>query len=133
MARSKQRTKTGRKSKAPSDAQSASTAGNVSGKEGWTNNATSDGIPSAGCAPKADHRIFQTEIQNMMYAFGDCRNPLPESAALVEDIVRKQICSLVWILTPLSLLLSFQHLFHCGVSYSWSKQLKRLICAVQDL
>ncbi|XP_032228995.1 transcription initiation protein SPT3 homolog [Nematostella vectensis] len=38
---------------------------------------------------------FQTEIQSMMYAFGDCRRPSPESAAIIEEIVHQQIASLI--------------------------------------
>ncbi|XP_065838235.1 transcription initiation protein SPT3 homolog isoform X2 [Oscarella lobularis] len=33
--------------------------------------------------------------EKRVFAFGDCRNPLSESAALIADVVRKQICSLL--------------------------------------
>lgn len=39
---------------------------------------------------------FTTEIQLMMYGFGDCKKPLLESAALVEDIVKQQMISLLY-------------------------------------
>jgi len=38
---------------------------------------------------------FQAEISSMMYAFGDYRKPCPESVALVEDIVRQQMSTLL--------------------------------------
>ncbi|XVF14013.1 hypothetical protein REPUB_Repub09cG0019700 [Reevesia pubescens] len=31
--------------------------------------------------------VFQKDLQHMMYGFGDDANPLPETVALVEDIV----------------------------------------------
>ncbi|KAI3416698.1 uncharacterized protein J3R85_015144 [Psidium guajava] len=36
---------------------------------------------------KRKRGIFQKELQHMMYGFGDDPNPLPETVALVEDIV----------------------------------------------
>lgn len=38
---------------------------------------------------------FQAEITAMMYAFGDSRKPCAESVALVEDIVRQQMSTLL--------------------------------------
>ncbi|KAL0969000.1 hypothetical protein UPYG_G00221420 [Umbra pygmaea] len=38
---------------------------------------------------------FIPEIQGMMFALGDARRPLPESAALVEDIVHTQLINLL--------------------------------------
>lgn len=38
---------------------------------------------------------FHYEIQNMMYACGDYRLPSPESAILLEEIVRKQISEVI--------------------------------------
>ncbi|CAH3035361.1 unnamed protein product [Pocillopora meandrina] len=38
---------------------------------------------------------FQSEILNMMYAFGDSRKPSTESALLIEEIVHSQMASLV--------------------------------------
>ncbi|XP_065860401.1 transcription initiation factor TFIID subunit 13 [Euphorbia lathyris] len=36
---------------------------------------------------KRKRGVFQKDLQHMMYGFGDDPNPLPESVALVEDIV----------------------------------------------
>lgn len=39
---------------------------------------------------------FTTEIQQMMYGFGDCRKPLYDTAVLVEEIVKQQMISLLY-------------------------------------
>ncbi|KEH43209.1 transcription initiation factor TFIID subunit [Medicago truncatula] len=39
--------------------------------------------------------VFQRELQHMMYGFGDDPNPLPESVALMDDIVVEYITELV--------------------------------------
>ncbi|KAF4351905.1 hypothetical protein CsatB_023751 [Cannabis sativa] len=44
---------------------------------------------------KRKRGVFQKELQHMMYGFGDCSNPLPESVALMEDIVMEYIIDLV--------------------------------------
>ncbi|XP_039025970.1 transcription initiation factor TFIID subunit 13-like isoform X2 [Hibiscus syriacus] len=36
---------------------------------------------------KRKRGVFQKDLQHMMYGFGDDSNPLPETVALVEDIV----------------------------------------------
>ncbi|KZV44155.1 transcription initiation factor TFIID subunit 13-like [Dorcoceras hygrometricum] len=36
---------------------------------------------------KRKRGMFQKDLQHMMYGFGDDSNPLPETVALVEDIV----------------------------------------------
>ncbi|KAG6417764.1 hypothetical protein SASPL_119957 [Salvia splendens] len=36
---------------------------------------------------KRKRGMFQKDLQHMMYGFGDDANPLPETVALVEDIV----------------------------------------------
>lgn len=38
---------------------------------------------------------YQSEIQAMMYTFGDVRHPLPATTLLIEDIVHSQIIELV--------------------------------------
>lgn len=38
---------------------------------------------------------FQTEIQQMMFVFGEVSDPLPETTMLVEDIVRSQVIEIV--------------------------------------
>ncbi|XP_048134139.1 transcription initiation factor TFIID subunit 13 isoform X1 [Rhodamnia argentea] len=48
--------------------------------------AASSSQPSESSS-KRKRGIFQKELQHMMYGFGDDPNPLPETVALVEDIV----------------------------------------------
>jgi hypothetical protein len=38
---------------------------------------------------------FQSEIQQMMFVFGEVSDPLQESTLLVEDIVRSQVIEIV--------------------------------------
>nr|XP_048337332.1 transcription initiation factor TFIID subunit 13-like isoform X2 [Ziziphus jujuba var. spinosa] len=45
---------------------------------------------------KRKRGVFQKELQHMMYGFGDDPNPLPESVALMEDIVVEYITDLVY-------------------------------------
>lgn len=40
-------------------------------------------------------KMYQPEIQQMMYVFGEVQDPLDETTALVEDIVRTQIVQLI--------------------------------------
>ncbi|KAK1385567.1 Transcription initiation factor TFIID subunit 13 [Heracleum sosnowskyi] len=44
---------------------------------------------------KRKRAIFQKDLQHMMYGFGDDPNPLPESMALLEDIVVEYVTDLV--------------------------------------
>ncbi|KAL0916313.1 hypothetical protein M5K25_013814 [Dendrobium thyrsiflorum] len=44
---------------------------------------------------KRKRGMFQKDLQHMMYGFGDDPNPLPETVALVEDIVVEYITDLV--------------------------------------
>ncbi|XP_027367001.1 transcription initiation factor TFIID subunit 13 [Abrus precatorius] len=44
---------------------------------------------------KRKRGVFQKELQHMMYGFGDDPNPLPESVALMEDIVVEYVTELV--------------------------------------
>ncbi|KAL9239748.1 hypothetical protein vseg_014041 [Gypsophila vaccaria] len=39
--------------------------------------------------------VFQKDLQHMMYGYGDDRNPLPETVALVEDIVIEYVTDMV--------------------------------------
>jgi transcription initiation factor TFIID subunit 13 len=52
---------------------------------------------AAGTSQPQEKRktLFQKELQHMMYGFGDEQNPLPESVALVEDIVVEYVTDLV--------------------------------------
>nr|GEW08334.1 transcription initiation factor TFIID subunit 13 [Tanacetum cinerariifolium] len=44
---------------------------------------------------KRKHRVFQNDLQHMMYGFGDDSNPLPETVALVEDIMVEYVTDMV--------------------------------------
>ncbi|KAK7283176.1 hypothetical protein RIF29_12536 [Crotalaria pallida] len=44
---------------------------------------------------KRKRGVFQKELQHMLYGFGDDINPLPESVALMEDIVVEYVTELV--------------------------------------
>ncbi|XP_077218892.1 transcription initiation factor TFIID subunit 13-like [Tasmannia lanceolata] len=44
---------------------------------------------------KRKRGVFQKDLQHMMYGFGDDPNPLPETVALVEDIVVEYVMDLV--------------------------------------
>jgi transcription initiation protein SPT3 len=41
------------------------------------------------------HR-YSSEIQSMLFTFGDVRNPLPESVSLVEDLVLREIRTIIY-------------------------------------
>ncbi|KAB5527383.1 hypothetical protein OIU76_005472 [Salix suchowensis] len=43
---------------------------------------------------KRKRGVFQKDLQHMMYGFGDDANPLPETVALVEDIVVEYVTDL---------------------------------------
>ncbi|XP_021768781.1 transcription initiation factor TFIID subunit 13-like [Chenopodium quinoa] len=43
---------------------------------------------------KRKRGVFQKELQHMMYGYGDDQNQLPESVALVEDIVVEYVTDL---------------------------------------
>ncbi|KAL7747528.1 Transcription initiation protein spt3 [Sorochytrium milnesiophthora] len=49
--------------------------------------------------PKAEERVFrhiyQNELQQMMYVFGEVKEPLPEVTRLMEEIVRKHTIELI--------------------------------------
>ncbi|KAL6339666.1 hypothetical protein AAG906_034751 [Vitis piasezkii] len=44
---------------------------------------------------KRKRGVFQKDLQHMMYGFGDDANPLPETVALLEDIVVEYVTDLV--------------------------------------
>ncbi|RWR95204.1 transcription initiation factor TFIID subunit 13-like protein [Cinnamomum micranthum f. kanehirae] len=44
---------------------------------------------------KRKRGVFQKDLQHMMYGFGDDPNPLPETVALVEDIVVEYVTDMV--------------------------------------
>ncbi|GAV82533.1 TFIID-18kDa domain-containing protein, partial [Cephalotus follicularis] len=43
---------------------------------------------------KRKRGVFQKDLQHMMYGFGDDPNPLPETVALVEDILVEYVTDL---------------------------------------
>ncbi|XP_061693232.1 transcription initiation protein SPT3 homolog isoform X2 [Syngnathoides biaculeatus] len=45
--------------------------------------------------PAASRTTFVPEIQGMMFALGDAQRPLPETAALVEDVVHTQLITML--------------------------------------
>ncbi|KAK3160795.1 hypothetical protein QOZ80_1BG0064570 [Eleusine coracana subsp. coracana] len=75
----------------PSKAKS-SAAGQASSSSHHHHAAAAD--PSATTL-KRKRGIFQKDLQHMMYGFGDDPNPLPETVALVEDIVVEYVTDLV--------------------------------------
>ncbi|XP_019162272.1 PREDICTED: transcription initiation factor TFIID subunit 13-like [Ipomoea nil] len=50
--------------------------------------------PSEGSF-KRKRGMFQKDLQHMMYGFGDDQHPLPETVALVEDIVVEYVTDMV--------------------------------------
>ncbi|CAH1413776.1 unnamed protein product [Lactuca virosa] len=44
---------------------------------------------------KRKRGVFQKDLQHMMYGFGDDSNPLPETVALMEDIVMEYVTDMV--------------------------------------
>ncbi|KAM3407528.1 hypothetical protein ACQJBY_001115 [Aegilops geniculata] len=53
------------------------------------------GADAAASSLKRKRGVFQKDLQHMMYGFGDDPNPLPETVALVEDIVVEYVTDLV--------------------------------------
>ncbi|ONK78726.1 uncharacterized protein A4U43_C02F21790 [Asparagus officinalis] len=51
--------------------------------------------PSSDASLKRKRGMFQKDLQHMMYGFGDDPNPLPETVALLEDIVVEYVTDLV--------------------------------------
>ncbi|TVU21020.1 hypothetical protein EJB05_30630 [Eragrostis curvula] len=78
---------------APSKAKS-SAAGQASSSSHHHHSAAAAVDPSATTL-KRKRGIFQKDLQHMMYGFGDDPNPLPETVALVEDIVVEYVTDLV--------------------------------------
>ncbi|KAM0893974.1 hypothetical protein ACQ4PT_024777 [Festuca glaucescens] len=56
---------------------------------------TPGGAEAAASSLKRKRGVFQKDLQHMMYGFGDDPNPLPETVALVEDIVVEYVTDLV--------------------------------------
>ena len=61
-----------------------------------SNSAASTVAIAANLNPQNNQRYrYQSEIQAMMYTFGDVRHPLSSTSLMVEDIVHSQIIELV--------------------------------------
>ncbi|XP_078161717.1 TBP-associated factor 13 [Carex rostrata] len=60
-----------------------------------TNKAKAPASAPADTSLKRKRGFFQKDLQHLMYGFGDDPNPLPETIALVEDIVVEYITDLV--------------------------------------
>lgn len=50
-----------------------------------------EGAEEAACKYR-----YQTEIQAMLFTFGNCRIALPETTRLIEEIIRAQMLQLVF-------------------------------------
>ncbi|KAH7678638.1 transcription initiation factor TFIID subunit 13 protein [Dioscorea alata] len=68
---------------------------NPSSGKGKAGGAGQSQQPSDSSSLKRKRGVFQKDLQHMMYGFGDDPNPLPETVALVEDIVVEYITDLV--------------------------------------
>ncbi len=66
----------------------------ASPKKTNTTSNTNTTVQSSSLATAQRYR-YQSEIQAMMYTFGDVKNPLPATTMLVEDIVHSQILEMV--------------------------------------
>ncbi|KAG2597421.1 hypothetical protein PVAP13_5KG255500 [Panicum virgatum] len=83
---------------APSKGKSAAAQAAVAGQgQGSSSHHHSAGAGADASAPtlKRKRGVFQKDLQHMMYGFGDDPNPLPETVALVEDIVVEYVTDLV--------------------------------------
>ncbi|XP_062210023.1 transcription initiation factor TFIID subunit 13-like [Phragmites australis] len=78
-------------SKSKSSAQAA-TAGQASSS---SHHHSGGGADASASTLKRKRGMFQKDLQHMMYGFGDDPNPLPETVALVEDIVVEYVTDLV--------------------------------------
>jgi len=88
----------GTPSKGKSAAAQAAAAGQGQGSSSHHHSAAGGvGAGADASAPtlKRKRGVFQKDLQHMMYGFGDDPNPLPETVALVEDIVVEYVTDLV--------------------------------------
>lgn len=60
-----------------------------------TSSASAATAAAANTASNNQRYRYQSEIQAMMYTFGDVRHPLSSTTLLIEDIVHSQIIELV--------------------------------------
>ncbi|KAF8661701.1 hypothetical protein HU200_056649 [Digitaria exilis] len=83
----------GTPSKGKSAAAQAAAAGQ--GSSSHHHSAGGGGADASATTLKRKRGVFQKDLQHMMYGFGDDPNPLPETVALVEDIVVEYVTDLV--------------------------------------
>ncbi|WVZ71249.1 hypothetical protein U9M48_019861 [Paspalum notatum var. saurae] len=83
----------GTPSKGKSAAAQAAAAGQ--GSSSHHHHSAGAGVDAAATTLKRKRGVFQKDLQHMMYGFGDDPNPLPETVALVEDIVVEYVTDLV--------------------------------------
>ncbi|XP_077976974.1 transcription initiation protein SPT3 homolog [Glandiceps talaboti] len=90
-------TKPKAKSKRNEKSKEQSSGSNIPESKTLSSNAVSpaSSIQSTSSKPTPAKAWFTTDIQHMMFAMGDCRRPLIESAMLIEDIVHQQVTSLL--------------------------------------
>ncbi|KAL6621296.1 hypothetical protein ACP70R_033728 [Stipagrostis hirtigluma subsp. patula] len=81
-------------SKGKSSAQAAA-AGQGASSSSHHHQSGGGGGDASATTLKRKRGVFQKDLQHMMYGFGDDPNPLPETVALVEDIVVEYVTDLV--------------------------------------
>ncbi|CAL4956922.1 unnamed protein product [Urochloa decumbens] len=81
----------------PSKGKSAAAAQAAAAGQGSSSHhhAAGGGADASATTLKRKRGVFQKDLQHMMYGFGDDPNPLPETVALVEDIVVEYVTDLV--------------------------------------
>ncbi|KAF0929110.1 hypothetical protein E2562_015217 [Oryza meyeriana var. granulata] len=70
-------------------------AASASGQGSSHHHHSGGGADASTTTLKRKRGVFQKDLQHMMYGFGDDPNPLPETVALVEDIVVEYVTDLV--------------------------------------
>ncbi|KAL5671846.1 hypothetical protein ACJX0J_016152, partial [Zea mays] len=85
----------GTPSKGKSAAAQAAALGHGSSSHHHSAGGGGGGADASATTLKRKRGVFQKDLQHMMYGFGDDPNPLPETVALVEDIVVEYVTDLV--------------------------------------
>ncbi|KAG2588528.1 hypothetical protein PVAP13_5NG341500 [Panicum virgatum] len=79
----------------PSKGKSAAAQAAAAGQGSSSHHHSAAGADASAPTLKRKRGVFQKDLQHMMYGFGDDPNPLPETVALVEDIVVEYVTDLV--------------------------------------
>ncbi|RCV25346.1 hypothetical protein SEVIR_5G158600v4 [Setaria viridis] len=79
----------------PSKGKSAAAQAAAAGQASSSHHHAAGGADASATTLKRKRGVFQKDLQHMMYGFGDDPNPLPETVALVEDIVVEYVTDLV--------------------------------------